>query len=187
MGKNRFLKRHGIVRNAIREDILTFGIPALIVFFIGLILCESTGTGTSLNNLWQTVWGLVKQPKDLTTFPMHGIAGLITFFFGLGIMIVGQVTLWRNYSGTVVIKKDHQLIVHGIYRFTRNPIYLGLIIVVMGLPLYVGSLLGFLVMLILIPLILNRIRLEEKLLAEEFQEAFQEYKKTTKKLVPFIY
>ena len=102
-------------------------------------------------------------------------------------MIVGQATLWRNYSGTVVIRVDHQLITHGIYRFTRNPMYLGLIMVVTGLPVYVASLYGFLTSLILIPIILNRIRLEEKLLTEEFQDAYQKYKETTKKLIPFIY
>jgi len=102
-------------------------------------------------------------------------------------MIVSQATLWRNYSGTVVIRVDHQLITHGIYRFTRNPMYLGLIMGVTGLPVYVASLYGFLTSLILIPIILNRIRLEEKLLTEEFQGAYQKYKETTKKLIPFIY
>ena len=102
-------------------------------------------------------------------------------------MIVSQATLWRNYSGTVVIREDHQLIIHGIYRFTRNPIYLGLIMVVIGLPVYTASLYGFLTSLVLIPIILNRIRLEEKLLTEEFQDAYQKYKKTTKKMIPFIY
>ena len=102
-------------------------------------------------------------------------------------MIIGQVTLRRNYSGTVVIREDHQLITHGIYRFTRNPMYMGLIMVVTGLPVYTASLNGFLTSLVLIPIILNRIRLEEKLLTAEFQEAYQKYKETTKKLLPFIY
>jgi protein-S-isoprenylcysteine O-methyltransferase Ste14 len=65
--------------------------------------------------------------------------------------------------------------------------YLGLIMVVTGLPVYATSLYGFLTSLVLIPIILNRIRLEEKLLAGEFQGAYQKYKETTKKLIPFIY
>ena len=55
-------------------------------------------------------------------------------------MMVGQVRLWRNYSATVVIRKAHQLIKHGICRFTRNSIYLGLIMAVTGKPVYVVSL-----------------------------------------------
>ena len=187
MANNGFLKRHGIVRNAIKEDILFFAIPAFTVFCIGLIFCARAGARAGLTNFWGIVWGLVKQPQDLFTLPMHSRMGLAAIMIGLTIMIVGQATLWRNYSATVVIREDHQLITHGIYHFTRNPIYLGLIIVVIGLPIFAASPYGFVSMLVLIPIILNRIRLEERLLTEEFQEGFRKYKETTKKLIPFIY
>ncbi len=172
MPKRGFLARHGIVRNAIRKDILQFAIPAIIISFIELIFCA---------------YSLVKQLQNLSMFQVQQIIGLALFIIGLTIMIVGQVTLRRNYSGSVVIRVDHQLITHGIYRFTRNPIYLGLVMVVTGLPVFAASMYGFLTLLVLIPIILNRIRLEEELLTEEFQDAYQKYKETTKKLIPFIY
>ena len=187
MAKNGFLKRHRIVRNAIRDDILQFAIPGMTVFIIELQFCARDGARNGLSGFWGTVWSLVKQPQNLSMFSVQSIIGLALIIIGLIIMIVGQATLFRNYSGTVLIRVDHQLITHGIYRFTRNPIYLGAIMVFTGLPVYTASLYGFLTMLILIPIILNRIRLEEKLLTEEFQDAFQKYKETTKKLIPFIY
>jgi protein-S-isoprenylcysteine O-methyltransferase Ste14 len=88
-------------------------------------------------------------------------------------MVVSHATLWNNYSATVIIRTNDQIITHGIYRFTRNPIYLGLLMAVTGLPTYVGSLYGFLTSLLLIPIILNRIRLVEE--------------ETTRKLIPFVY
>ncbi len=182
MAKRGFLARHGIVRNAVRKDIFQFAIPAIILFFIELLFCADSLTG-----FWGTIWGLVKQPQNLSMFPVLRIVGLALYIVGLTIMIVGQVTLRRNYSGTVVIRVDHQLITHGIYRFTRNPMYLGLIMVVTGIPVFAASMYGFLISLLLIPIILNRIRLEEELLTEEFQDAYQKYKETTKKLIPFIY
>ena len=187
MAKNGFLKRHGIVRNAIRKDMLQFALPGMTVFIIEMQFCARDGARNGLSGLWGTIWGLVKHPQTLSMFPVQSVVGLALFVVGLTIMLVGQTTLWRNYSGTVVIRVDHQLITHGIYRFTRNPIYLGALMVFTGLPVYAASLYGFLTMLILIPIILNRIRLEEKLLTEEFQDAFQKYKETTKKLIPFIY
>jgi protein-S-isoprenylcysteine O-methyltransferase Ste14 len=188
MEKKGFPKRHGIIRNAIRDDILQFAIPGMMVFIIELQFCARDGARNGLYpGFWGTVWGLVKQPQNLSMFSVQSIIGLALIIIGYIIMIVGQVTLWRNYSGTVVIREDHQLITHGIYHFTRNPMYLGGIMVVTGLPVYVASLYGFLTSLVLIPIILNRIRLEEKLLTEEFQDAYQKYKKTTKKLIPFIY
>ena len=182
MAKQGFLARHGIVRNAIRKDILQFAIPAITIFFVELVFCAE-----SLSGFLGTSWGLAKQPQNLSMFPALRIVGLALFVIGLIIMIVGQATLWRNYSGTVVIRVDHQLITHGIYRFTRNPMYLGLIMVVTGIPMFAASMYGFLISLLLIPIILNRIRLEEELLTEEFQNAYQKYKETTKKLIPFIY
>ena len=182
MAKREFLAGHGIVRNAIGKDILQFAIPAIIIFFIELLFC-----GRALSGFWGTIWDLVKEPQNLSMFPVQSIIGLALFIIGLIIMLVGQTTLWRNYSGTVVIREDHQLITHGIYRFTRNPIYLGAIMAFTGLPVYAASMYGFLISLLLIPIVLNRIRLEEELLTEEFVDAYQKYKETTKKLIPFIY
>lgn len=185
MAKNGFLKRHGIVRSAIRKDILYFFLPWITVFYIELYFCKKYGNG--LSGFWGTIWGLVKQPQNLFMFPVQSIIGMALIIIGLIIMIVSQATLFRNYSSFVIIREDHQLITHGLYRFTRNPIYLGAIMVFTGLPVYAASLYGFLTMLVLIPIILNRIRLEEELLTEEFQDAYQKYKKSTKKLIPFIY
>ena len=102
-------------------------------------------------------------------------------------MIVGQVTLWQNYSGFVVIKEGHQLITHGIYHFTRNPIYLGAIMVFASLPVYAASGYGFLVMLAIIPILLYRIKMEENILAEHFGDEYEVYRNTVKKLIPFLY
>ena len=183
MAKNGFLKRNRIVRNAIRKDIFQFALPGMAVLIIELVFCIKDG----LSGLWGTIWGLIKQPQTLSMFSEQSIIGLGLFIVGFLIMTVAQITLSRNYSGTVVIREDHQLVRQGIYRFTRNPMYLGLMMVFTGLPVYAASLNGFITSLILIPLILNRIRLEEELLTEEFQEAYQQYKETTKKLIPFIY
>jgi protein-S-isoprenylcysteine O-methyltransferase Ste14 len=173
MAKGGFLARHGIVRNAIREDILYFALPGLFVFSAGLAV---------------SAWNLVRRQGSLYVLSVHCVAGLALLIIGLIIMLVSQATLWRNYSSTVVIREDHQLITHGIYRFTRNPIYLGAIMAVcIGIPVYTSSLYGLLIMLTLIPIILNRIRMEERILSEEFGDAYRAYKEATSKLVPFIY
>ena len=95
--------------------------------------------------------------------------------------------MFKNYSGTVVIHEGHELVTHGIYRYVRNPIYLGLFIaLIAGLPLYVASLRAFLVSLLLIPIVLNRIRLEEQLLTEHFGEPYLEYKRRVKRILPWL-
>ncbi len=56
-----------------------------------------------------------------------------------------------------------------------------------GVLVYASSLYGFLTMSVLIPITINRIRMEEKILTEEFGDAYRAYKKATSKLIPFIY
>jgi protein-S-isoprenylcysteine O-methyltransferase Ste14 len=152
---------------------LYFALPAFFVYSAGMAVSG---------------WDLVRRQGNLYIGSVQNIVGLALIIIGLIIMIVSQATLWRNYSSSLVIREDHQLITHGIYRFTRNPIYLGAIIAVcIGIPVYVSSLYGLLIMSVLIPIILNRIRMEEKLLSEEFGDAYRKYKEATSKLIPFIY
>jgi protein-S-isoprenylcysteine O-methyltransferase Ste14 len=172
MAKRGFLARHGIVRNAIREDVLFFAIPWVFVLFAGM--------GVS-------AWDLVRQQGDLYILSVQSIVGLALIVIGFTILLVAQVTLRRYYSSTLVIREDHQLITHGIYRFVRHPIYLGNIMFFIGVPVYVSSLYGLLIMSALIPIFLNRIRIEERMLTEEFGDAYRTYKEATSKLIPFIY
>jgi protein-S-isoprenylcysteine O-methyltransferase Ste14 len=62
-----------------------------------------------------------------------------------------------SYASTLVIREGYRLITHGIYRFTRHPVYIGVIAVCFGVPVYAASGYGFLTMSALVPIFLNRI------------------------------
>lgn len=176
------MERRRIVRKVIKKDILFFGIPALAVFLLGLIASAKDG----LHSLVGTIWELIKNPGHLRQLSMWNIAGLTLFVVGLTIALVAVFTLRRFYLSTLVIVGHHQLITRGIYRYIRHPVYLGCIIAILGVPVSAPSLTGFLLMLLLIPIILIRIRMEEEMLIEEFGDAYRVYKETTRKLIPFI-
>ena len=89
---------------------LYFALPGITVFFIVLLFCARDG----LFGSGGTIGGLVKQPQNLSMLPVQSIIGLALTTIGFIIPISGQVTLGRNYSSTVVIRKDHQLTTHGI-------------------------------------------------------------------------
>ncbi len=181
----RVASRLGIARHALKKDLLFFFLPWLTVFYLGLRLCGSHGDG--LTGLWGTIWEVIKHPAQLFALPWQRMVGLPLFVIGLSIMLVSQVTLWQNYSSFVLIHKDHQLVTHGIYRFTRNPIYLGAIMVFAALPAYAASLYGFLTMLLIIPILLFRIGMEEEMLAEHFGAEYEAYRHSTKRLIPFLW
>ena len=183
--KKGFLERVGIVRHIMKKDLLCFFLPWITVFFLELFFCTRYGDG--FTDIWRVVRDLIGNPQHLLILPLHRSIGLALIFIGLTIMIVSQVTLWKNYSGFVVIKKGHRLITHGIYRFTRNPIYLGALMVFTGLPVYSASLYGLSTMVILVPIFLFRIKMEEALLSEHFGDEYEAYRKVTRKLIPFLY
>lgn len=178
-----YLARHRIARSSMKADLLYFGVPALLVFTAGLIVSGRDG----YDGLTGTLLKLVIDSQSFHQLSIWNIAGLTIFVVGLTVAIVAACTLGRFYAGTVMIWDDHQLIRHGLYRYVRHPLYLGVLFGVQGVPVYAPSFYGFLLMSALVPIFLVRIKMEERLLTEEFGGAYREYQKTTAKLIPFIY
>jgi protein-S-isoprenylcysteine O-methyltransferase Ste14 len=70
-----------------------------------------------------------------------------------------------------------QIVTSGIYRFTRNPIYLGFLLMVIGLPLNSGLIWGFVVapfyMMLMTRLVIEH---EEAYLLKKFKDQYTGYK-----------
>lgn len=113
--------------------------------------------------------------------------GVAMILLGLIIRIVAIGTLKKNFSSRLRIREGHTLITNGIYHWIRHPAYLGLILIVLGIPVLLSSVLGFLVMLLIVPLLLHRIKLEETMLIGQFGAEYEEYMRKTKRLIPFLY
>ena len=92
----------------------------------------------------------------------------------------------RNWGQTVSIKKGHELVTSGPYRYVRHPMYAGGLIAAIGSAIVCGSAFIFL-LVILGALFLWRVGAEDKLMAEQFPNEYPEYKKRTKALIPFIW
>lgn len=113
--------------------------------------------------------------------------GVAMVFAGVITRFVAIVTLKENFSGRLRIREGHILVKNGIYHWIRHPAYLGLILLYLGIPLIVSSMLGFLVILLIVPLLLHRIKLGERMLIERFGAEYEEYRGHTKRLIPFVY
>jgi protein-S-isoprenylcysteine O-methyltransferase Ste14 len=114
--------------------------------------------------------------------------GFVIYLSGGLLTIVARTQLGRFGTGELITEEDHQLITHGVYNHVRNPMYSGGLIATIGFCLVFRSIIILIIMFIYYFLIL-RIRMieEERLLLEKFGEEFEEYKKRTKRLFPFIY
>jgi protein-S-isoprenylcysteine O-methyltransferase len=113
--------------------------------------------------------------------------GLALTAAGLGIAIFARVVLGRNWSGTVTVKQDHQLILRGPYAVVRHPIYSGLALALLGTAIFyarVGGLLGT-------ALAVFGWRLksytEEAFMEREFGAEYAVYKRRVKALIPLVW
>ena len=90
-------------------------------------------------------------------------------------------------SRTVEIQEGQKVIDTGLYGIVRHPMYMSTVILFLSMPLVLGSPAAFLIMLFYIPVIVMRIRNEEKVL-EKGLPGYTEYEKKVKhRLIPFIW
>ncbi len=113
--------------------------------------------------------------------------GVLLFATG-GILRLWPVfILGRRFSGLVAIQKNHHLVTDGIYKTIRNPSYLGLLISVAGWALAFRSILGLALAALFVPVLIGRMRSEERLLAGYFGAEYEAYRAHSWRLIPFIY
>jgi protein-S-isoprenylcysteine O-methyltransferase Ste14 len=110
-------------------------------------------------------------------------------WLGAALIVAGMVLAAVAFgafrrAGTSVIPFEHSttLVTSGVYRFTRNPMYLGLALVLAGTAWLLGTL-GAFVPLPLFVWIIERgyIRGEERLLAETFGNEYLRYKREVRR------
>ena len=115
-------------------------------------------------------------------------------YLGLAILIVGSVlriwpmfVLGHRFSGLVAIQPGHELVTKGPYRVVRHPSYLGMMLGFVGWVLVFRSSVGLAAAALGLVVLAQRIESEETLLASQFGSAYDEYRRRTWRLVPWVY
>ena len=111
-----------------------------------------------------------------------------TGLFLLSYVLYAEVLRENTYlSRTIEVQENQKVIDTGLYGIVRHPMYMATIVLFLSMPLVLGSLYSFIIMLAYIPIIAKRIRNEEKVL-EESLPGYKEYKQKVKyKVIPFIW
>jgi protein-S-isoprenylcysteine O-methyltransferase Ste14 len=117
----------------------------------------------------------------------------LTFWAGFAITLAGllfsvwaRVQLGRNWSRSVTIKEDHELIVAGPYALVRHPIYTGLLTGFVGTTLAVGEVRAVLAFALFAIPIWIKLRLEEKWMRGQFGATYKAYSERVAALVPYL-
>ena len=108
--------------------------------------------------------------------------------FLLGYALFGEVLRENEYlSRTVEVTEGQRVVSTGLYGVVRHPMYFATLLMFLSMPLILGSVYGFLVMLAYLPVLAARIRGEEALLERELK-GYSEYKQKVRyRLIPHIW
>ncbi len=90
-------------------------------------------------------------------------------------------------SRTIEVQEDQKVVDTGLYGVVRHPMYSATLLLFLSMGLVLGSVISFAILLCYIPIIVKRIRNEEKVLLDGLQ-GYSEYRKKVKyRLIPFIW
>jgi protein-S-isoprenylcysteine O-methyltransferase Ste14 len=114
------------------------------------------------------------------------VAGVALTYAGVALAIWARVVLGRQWSATVTIKEGHRLVRNGPYSVVRHPIYSGLMLAVLGTALVVGELRAFVALAMILAIWLVKSRLEERFMIGQFGRDYEDYRRHTWALIPFV-
>jgi len=115
---------------------------------------------------------------------MTSLAGLLIVVIGLGFTVWARVHLGRNWSGTVTLKADHELVRSGPYSIVRHPIYTGLLLGFLGSAVALGEWRGLLATALVFAGFWRKLRLEERWMREVFGPQYERYQAEVPALIP---
>ena len=119
--------------------------------------------------------------------PLWVVYGAAVLFL-LSYAMYAEVLRENAYlSRTIEIQDGQKVVDTGLYGIVRHPMYSATILMFLSMPLVLGSLPSFVIMLAYIPLIAKRIRNEERLLLDGLDGYAAYCKKVRYRIIPFVW
>ena len=114
------------------------------------------------------------------------ILGIFIYLLGLAVALTGRLQLGKNWVDLedYRVLPEQKLVQNGIYRYIRHPIYLGDVLLVLGVELALNSWLVIGVVGLLV-FVIRQALVEERLLLKSLP-GYVDYHRQTKMFIPFI-
>jgi|TARA_Y100001963_G_scaffold81348_1_gene112781 protein-S-isoprenylcysteine O-methyltransferase Ste14 len=131
------------------------------------------------------MWGTAELFTSFSfSFFAASFVALLIAFSGVVFALLG-VYQFRKQGTTVdprIPEQSASLVTSGVYQFSRNPMYVGMLLMLVGWGIYLGNIASFIMLPIFI-LYMNRFQImpEETFMAEKFGLAYQQYKKSVRR------
>jgi protein-S-isoprenylcysteine O-methyltransferase Ste14 len=109
--------------------------------------------------------------------PPVSYSGAVFIILGIGIAAVSALSFNRAGTPVIPFEPSTALVTGGLFRYTRNPMYLGMVLVLIGTGLIFGTIGSWLPIPVFVWIIRNNFILgEERFLEEIFGKPYTDYK-----------
>jgi protein-S-isoprenylcysteine O-methyltransferase Ste14 len=130
-------------------------------------------------------WFHLRAPPENRS-ALAGIAGVAVCLAGLLLFVSSRRALGRNWSDQVVVKEGHEVVRRGPYRWVRHPLYVGLVLALLGSAATVGARAGYLMIALCFLGIFFKSKREEAMLSRRLP-GYAEYKQHVKGFIPHVF
>jgi protein-S-isoprenylcysteine O-methyltransferase Ste14 len=124
-------------------------------------------------------------PDDMNVDPALEYLGIAMLALGLVLLFAGFKGLGKSLTANPVPNEDGVLVTKGIYRIVRHPIYLGLLIITLGLVVSSGEWAQIIVWAALAVLLTYKMRWEEVLLKAKYK-GYADYMAKVPAIIPGV-
>jgi protein-S-isoprenylcysteine O-methyltransferase Ste14 len=142
--------------------------PIYLLMFGGIMWLIAT--------VWLPGLTMLERPWNFIGFPFMGLALL------MDLVSLFQFFRVRTTPNPLSPERASELVTKGMYRFSRNPMYVGLFFWLLGWGLYLGNFVAFLVLPAFVYVLTEmQIKPEEVLLEKKFGQAYLDYMKRVRR------
>ena len=123
-------------------------------------------------------------PTSFVGGPLRWILGALIFVAGIVLNVGGFVTQKRAGTDPIPFNPSTRIVAHGLYRFTRNPMYVHFALWTLGLALLVDSV--WMLLAVPIGLVLSDrivVAREERYLERKFGDEYLDYKRRVRRWI----
>lgn len=148
--------------------------PARIALMAGVVALSAL-TGRGHSSLWQHLH---------YENPALGVLGAALAVASTALLVWARLVLGAMWASVPLVQEGHELRTSGPYAYVRHPIYTGFLGVVVGAMLGFGFGVWLVVTAAVVPWLLHRVRVEDRMMAAEFGDPYLAYRLRVPALLP---
>lgn len=119
--------------------------------------------------------------------PYYAYIGILIIIAGILLRFTAIISLGKFFTVDVTIRQGHTLKKDGLYKYFRHPSYFASLLSFVGFGISLNNWISLIIITAAIVVAFSiRVRVEEKVLIEQFGEEYLTYKKHTSGFMPFI-